>query len=115
LRDWLTFHCGCPLVDAPRAVFAVGTWAALMSVGRFATGTPDYPDRSATLIVEVAALEPPNARLTGPGIEGQAALLLPDVAVLAANRLGFPLGFDSYLTCGDRIAGLPRSTHVEAL
>jgi alpha-D-ribose 1-methylphosphonate 5-triphosphate synthase subunit PhnH len=115
VRDWLTFHCGCPLVAAEAAVFAVGGWEALLPVDRFAIGTPDYPDRSATLIVEVAALEPPNARLTGPGIPGAATLLVPDVAVLEANRAGFPLGFDSYLTCGDRIAGLPRSTRVEKL
>jgi alpha-D-ribose 1-methylphosphonate 5-triphosphate synthase subunit PhnH len=115
LRDWLTFHCGCPLVGAAEAVFAVGTWAALLPVDRFAHGTPEYPDRSATLVVEVMALEPPNARLTGPGIAGAATLRVPDVAVLAANRARFPLGFDSYLTCGDRIAGLPRSTMLEAL
>lgn len=115
LRDWLTFHCGCPLVGAEDAVFAVGTWAALMPVNRFAIGTPDYPDRAATLIIEVEALDPPNARLTGPGIVGQAALLVPDVAALTVNRAGFPLGFDSYLTCGGRVAGLPRSTWAEAL
>lgn len=115
LRDWLTFHCGCPLVGAEDAVFAVGTWDALRPVGRFAIGTPDYPDRAATLIVEVPAFDPPNARLTGPGIAGETNLLVPDVAAWAANRAGFPLGFDSYLTCGDRIAGLPRSTRLEVL
>ncbi len=115
LREWLVFHCGCPLVEAGQAVFAVGTWAALLPVDRFAIGTPDYPDRSATLVVEVAALEPANARLAGPGIRGEALLMVPDAAVLAANRARFPLGFDSYLTCGDRVAGLPRSTRLEAL
>lgn len=115
LRDWLTFHCGCPLVGPQDAVFALGTWEALLPVGRFATGTPDYPDRAATLIVEVGALEPPNARLTGPGIARAATLRVPDVAVLAANRAGFPLGVDCFLTCGDAVAGLPRSTRVEAL
>jgi alpha-D-ribose 1-methylphosphonate 5-triphosphate synthase subunit PhnH len=114
LRDWLTFHCGCPLVGAGDAEFAVGTWNALLPVDRFAIGTPDYPDRAATLIVEVIALEPPNARLTGPGIADLAALRVPDVVVLAMNRARFPLGFDCFLTCGDSVAGLPRSTRVEA-
>jgi alpha-D-ribose 1-methylphosphonate 5-triphosphate synthase subunit PhnH len=115
LRGWLAFHCGCPLVEAPKAVFALGDWAALLPTDRFAAGTPDYPDRSATLIVEVAALEPPNARLTGPGICGAALLRLPDPDLFRANRSRYPLGFDSFLTCGDRIAGLPRSTRVEPL
>ena len=30
-----------------------------------------------------------------------------------ANRALFPLGFDTLFTCGDRLAGLPRSTIVE--
>lgn len=113
LRAWLTFHCGCPLVGAEAAVLAVGTWEALLPVDRFAIGTPDYPDRAATLIVEVAALTPPNALLTGPGIAGSILLRVPDVAVQAANRAAFPLGFDSYLACGNLIAGLPRSTFAE--
>lgn len=115
VRDWLTFHCGAPLVGAAEAVFAVGTWDAFNPVARFAVGTPEYPDRAATLIVECAALEPANARLTGPGIKGQATLALPEMAAFANNHTLFPLGFDCYLTAGDRVAGLPRSTHVEAL
>jgi alpha-D-ribose 1-methylphosphonate 5-triphosphate synthase subunit PhnH len=115
LRDWLTFHCGCPLVGAEDAVFALGTWDALLPVNRYPIGTPDYPDRAATLIVEVTALEPPNARLTGPGIAEAAMLRVPDVAIMAANRARFPLGFDCFLTCSDRVVGLPRSTRTEAL
>ncbi|MFN7596068.1 MAG: phosphonate C-P lyase system protein PhnH, partial [Cereibacter sp.] len=30
-----------------------------------------------------------------------------------ANHALFPLGFDAFLTCGSRVAGLPRSTRVE--
>jgi len=115
LTRWIGFHCGAPLVGADAAVFAVGPWDGLDPVGRYAAGSAEYPDRSATLIVEVAALEPANARLTGPGIRGEAWLRLPDPAALAANHARYPLGFDLFLTCGDRIAGLPRSTKVEAV
>lgn len=114
LRSWIAFHTGAPLVGAEAAIFAIGTWAALQPVGRFAIGTPDYPDRAATLIVETDRLEPAGARLTGPGIAGSARLTLPDRAAFQANHARYPLGFDSFLTCGDRLAGLPRSTHVEA-
>ncbi|MBD3764811.1 MAG: phosphonate C-P lyase system protein PhnH [Rhodobacterales bacterium] len=114
VRDWITFHTGAPLVGAGQAVFALGTWPALAPVDRFAIGTAEYPDRSATLIVEMPALSAQGARLTGPGIRETAQLSLPEVAAFAANRALFPLGFDVILTAGDRLAGLPRSTVVEA-
>jgi alpha-D-ribose 1-methylphosphonate 5-triphosphate synthase subunit PhnH len=113
LRDWITFHTGAPLVSAERAVFALGTWDALAPLGRYSIGTPEYPDRSVTLIVELPRLAPEGARLTGPGIRDHAALSLPEMAAFAANNARFPLGFDTFLTCGDRLAGLPRSTRVE--
>jgi len=115
VRDWITFHCGAPLVGPDEAVFAIGDWATLQPVDRFAIGRADYPDRSATLIVEMAALATEGMRLSGPGIAGSARLSLPDVAAFQDNRALFPLGFDTYLTCGDRMTGLPRSTRVEAI
>jgi alpha-D-ribose 1-methylphosphonate 5-triphosphate synthase subunit PhnH len=115
VRGWITFHCGAPLVGPGDAVFAVGDWAALQPVGRFPIGRADYPDRAATLIVEMPVLEASGARLTGPGIAVEAHLSLPEVAAFQANRALFPLGFDTFLTSGDRLAGLPRSSRVEAL
>ncbi len=112
LRDWITFHCGAPLVGADAASFAIGTWDALQPVERFAIGQPDYPDRAATLIVEMPELAAGGARLTGPGIETEAWLSLPETAAFIANRALFPLGFDCFLTAGAQVAGLPRSTIV---
>lgn len=114
LRDWITFHTGAPLVGAEAAQFALGTWEALQPVSRFAIGQPDYPDRAATLIVEMADLAATGARLRGPGIRGTARLTLPETAAFAANRALFPLGFDCFLTAQNRLAGVPRSTRVEA-
>lgn len=113
LREWLVFHTGAPLVHAGAAAFAIGTWAALQPVSRFAIGTPDYPDRAATLIVETDRLTPTGATLRGPGIDGTAQLSLPEIAAFQANHALFPLGFDVFLTSADRLAGLPRSTQVE--
>ncbi len=115
VRDWVTFQTGAPLVAAANAMFAVGTWDALLPVSRFANGTPDYPDRSATLIVELPALTQTGARLTGPGIKHDARLSLPDVAAFAANNVLYPLGFDTYFTAGTSLAAIPRSTKVEAV
>jgi alpha-D-ribose 1-methylphosphonate 5-triphosphate synthase subunit PhnH len=115
VRDWITFHTAAPLVAAQDAVLVVGSWAELQPVGRFAIGTPEYPDRAATLIVEMPRLAADGARLSGPGIRDHAALNVPDLAAFQANRALFPLGFDCFLTCGDRLAGVPRSTIVEAI
>lgn len=115
VRDWVTFHTAAPLVGAEAARFALGSWADLTPVNRFAIGLPDYPDRSATLIVEMPALVAKGAVLTGPGIADEAYLSLPETAAFRANRALFPQGFDTYLTCGSTLAGLPRSTLVEAL
>lgn len=115
IRDWITFHTGAPNVTAEEARFALGTWADLMPVDRFAIGSPDYPDRSATLIVEMPELSKVGPTLTGPGIPEKTSLSLPETAAFRANRRLFPQGFDTYLTCGATLAGLPRSTIVEAI
>jgi alpha-D-ribose 1-methylphosphonate 5-triphosphate synthase subunit PhnH len=114
VRDWIAFHIGAPLVGPGQAMFALGTWSALAPLDAFPVGTPEYPDRSTTLIVETDALSATGARLTGPGIEIEARLNLPDIAALRANHARYPLGLDLFFTAGDRIAGLPRSTKVEA-
>lgn len=113
LRDWITFHTGAPFSGPGTAAFALGTWEALHPVSRFSPGVAAYPDRAATLIVEMPALSPEGPRLTGPGIETEARLSLPEVAAFRANRARFPLGYDCFFTAGDRLAGLPRSTRVE--
>lgn len=115
LRDWVAFHIGAPLVEADRADFAVGTWEDLQPVNRFRIGDPDYPDRSATLIIEVDRLTNHGATLTGPGIAIATWLSLPETVAFAANRSLFPLGFDCLFTLGNRLAGLPRSTRVEVI
>lgn len=114
VRDWITFHTGAPFVAPGAAAFAVGDWAGLQPLHRFPVGLADYPDRSATLIVEQAAIAAEGARLTGPGIATEAHLNLPEVAGFAANAALYPRGLDFFLTAGRYLAALPRTTKVEA-
>jgi alpha-D-ribose 1-methylphosphonate 5-triphosphate synthase subunit PhnH len=114
VREWLAFHTGAPLAAPGAARFALGDWPGLQPLARFAVGTPEYPDRSATLIVELPALSASGARLAGPGIAGAAHLSLPETAAFAANGALWPLGLDFLFCAGDRLAALPRSTRVEA-
>ena len=111
-RAWIAFHTGAPLTGPATCAFAVGQWAALGPLEAYPTGTPEYPDRSATLIVECQTLEPTGTTLTGPGIRDTAAFDLPDPQAFAANNAHFPLGLDFYFTAGTQIAALPRSTRI---
>jgi alpha-D-ribose 1-methylphosphonate 5-triphosphate synthase subunit PhnH len=120
VTQWLRFNTGCPIVnDQAQSAFAVaGDLAALLPLASFALGTPDYPDRSTTLILQVASLTGGEAlTLSGPGIRDTASLApqgLPKdfVEQLAANRALFPLGVDVLLVAGNDIAALPRTTIV---
>ncbi|WP_299727035.1 phosphonate C-P lyase system protein PhnH [uncultured Tateyamaria sp.] len=111
LRDWITFHTGAPLVDAARATFVVGAWGDV-PLDALPIGTPDYPDRSATVIVEMETLVSVGATLRGPGIRDSAQLNLPEIAAFQRNAALFPLGLDFIFTSGAQIAALPRSTKV---
>ncbi len=73
------------------ASFALGPWDALQPLARFALGTPDYPDRSATLIVEVPTLSPATHRLSGPGIDRSATLALPERSRRRGSTSGYTL------------------------
>jgi alpha-D-ribose 1-methylphosphonate 5-triphosphate synthase subunit PhnH len=120
-RAWLAFHTGAPLVERPaEARFALAIdVACLPPLSVFDRGTDERPERSATLVLQVEAIRAGGGRrLTGPGIEGHAAL---DAAGLPPtfwddlrdNHAGFPRGVDIVLTAGLRLAALPRTTRVE--
>lgn len=112
IRAWIGFQTGAPIADRASCTFAFGHWDALRPLDTYRIGTPEYPDRSATLVVECAALANEGTTLRGPGIRDTAALNVPDPAAFAANNARFPLGLDVYFTAGTRIAALPRSTRI---
>jgi alpha-D-ribose 1-methylphosphonate 5-triphosphate synthase subunit PhnH len=112
VRAWIAFHTGAPVSRPSHCIFAVGGWSDLMPLGGYQIGTPQYPDRSATLIVQVGRLEPDGAVLSGPGIKETHILSLPDIEAFQHNAGHFPLGLDFIFTCCDRVAALPRSTVV---
>lgn len=114
VRSWVAFHIGAPIVPRGQAQFAIGTWQALGPLAAYPVGTPEYPDRSTTLIVELQSLSQSGARLAGPGIQTEARLSLPAIDPFQANRALFPQGHDFFLTAGTQLAALPRTTRVEA-
>lgn len=117
---YLRFHTGARIVSDPtEAAFAlVSEPSALPPLEHFAQGSAEYPDRSTTLILQLAELATgPAYTLSGPGIAGTtrfAAGPLPtDFALrLARNRALFPCGVDLVLTAGREVVGLPRTTRL---
>ncbi|MBL6457917.1 phosphonate C-P lyase system protein PhnH [Belnapia sp. T6] len=116
---WLRFHAGCPLVARPgEAAFLLAS-GPMPPLAALAAGTEEEPHRSATLVLQVAALEEEEAwRLSGPGIENSHPLRvegLPDSFLpdWAANATRFPRGVDLVLCAGPRLVALPRTTRIE--
>jgi alpha-D-ribose 1-methylphosphonate 5-triphosphate synthase subunit PhnH len=117
---WLKFHTSAPIVSDPSvSAFAlIADAASLPALDRFSFGTPEYPDRSTTLILQVDSLtEGPALELRGPGIDGvvklRAAIKPSDLFErLSINAALFPRGIDVVLVAGDAIAAIPRTTRL---
>jgi alpha-D-ribose 1-methylphosphonate 5-triphosphate synthase subunit PhnH len=119
VAEWIRFQTGAPVVKEARdAAFAlIADPLALPGVDSFALGTEDYPDRSTTVIVQVALFKGPAFTLKGPGIKDRRSLAATPLPVdfperLRANRELFPRGIDLVLVAGTQVAALPRSVRV---
>tara|TARA_R110002020_G_scaffold44066_3_gene127322 strand:- start:126 stop:725 length:600 start_codon:yes stop_codon:yes gene_type:complete len=120
LADFLAFHSGAPLVEAPdKAVFAVAGGAGqLPAFNRFNLGSQEYPDRSTTIALAVPSLSGGAVlSLRGPGIKDHIHISpqgLPAdfTAQWSANREIFPRGVDLLLVADGAVIGLPRSTRI---
>lgn len=120
VRAWLAFHTGAPLTATPsEAHFAFCAEPEnLIGLENFAQGSQEYPDRSATLILQVKSLSGgPELLLEGPGIETQRTLAphpMPRhfTRQWAQNRARFPRGIDLVLVSREGMAALPRTTRI---
>lgn len=119
--DFLRFHCGVPLVARPKeSRFAFAADAKqLPELSAFDLGTPDFPERSTTLVIEVPDLaEAPSLSLRGPGIQTSTPLRVGNISSAFWEKRAelaplFPLGIDIVFTSGRRLAVIPRTTNVE--
>ncbi len=118
LRNYLHFHTGCPLTAAPEtAAFALlGRDSDLTIIDRLAVGTAEYPDRSATVIIDCENLGSTEGQLfTGPGIKETATFDIPGFPpaiwdLIDRNQALFPLGIDWIFTGGSHMVALPRTS-----
>jgi alpha-D-ribose 1-methylphosphonate 5-triphosphate synthase subunit PhnH len=119
--SYLRFHTGCALAAGQAAAdFALLDGAVLPRLDAFRCGSDDYPDRSATLVIQVRSLEEDaGLRLSGPGIRGTVRVAIGGLSEAfwpfwGSNRALFPRGVDVYFACGERLCALPRTTRIEA-
>lgn len=120
VRDFLRFHGGAPLVEeAAGAAFALIGNAAALDLGEFAPGNAEYPERSATVIVQVPGfLHGKPRRLTGPGIATATSLVVDGVEAnfwrqWRGNGALYPDGVDVLFAAPEAIAVLPRTVRAE--
>jgi alpha-D-ribose 1-methylphosphonate 5-triphosphate synthase subunit PhnH len=119
LRDFVRFHPGAPIVaERGDAAFAVLTHD-IASFDGFAIGTDAYPDRSATLVIEVPVLGAGTVRTwRGPGIDGKTQVAVGGLDAAfwpawAANHALFPCGVDIVFATGSQLLALPRAIATE--
>lgn len=123
VQNFVRFHCSAPLVrEKSKAMFAV--FAEMPNencLADFSIGTSDYPDVSATLIIQVKNLSnEAGVALTGPGIQSKTQLKADGLdgnfwAWVKRNNARFPLGLDIILTTEKTLTALPRSVQVMEL
>lgn len=117
---FLRFHTGCRLVDSAAAAhFAlIAAPGELPPLDSFSRGSDEYPDQSATLILQVETLfEGRGWSISGPGVRDTRRLevggLPADfIAQWSRNHGLFPRGVDLVLTRGDLLCGLPRTARM---
>ncbi|MEL6299539.1 MAG: phosphonate C-P lyase system protein PhnH [Pseudomonadota bacterium] len=120
LVQFLKFNTAAPLTDTPAdAAFALVTDPTRAPRFEcFAQGSLDYPDRSTTLILQVARLHNDGAAFEGPGIDGTVRLGVEPAPLAFAdqwreNRHRSPCGVDLIFATPTHIAALPRSARLK--
>jgi alpha-D-ribose 1-methylphosphonate 5-triphosphate synthase subunit PhnH len=117
---WLSFHTSAPVTNVkPEARFVfIEAGGIVPGFDQFALGTQEYPDRSSTLVIEIASLTGgPEFVAAGPGIKGEAIIApkgLPEIflTLWSENRGLFPRGVDLILVAGTDVLCLPRTTKL---
>jgi alpha-D-ribose 1-methylphosphonate 5-triphosphate synthase subunit PhnH len=115
---YLQFHTGAPIVEQMEvAHFAFLSVEERNPVSIFAQGTHEYPDRSATLVIQAIQFNSRDVVLTGPGIKesvgfGVEGLAQEFWAGMAENHARFPVGVDVIFAAPQSLAAVPRSIAV---
>ncbi len=121
VRDFIRFHTGAEIVARREdAAIAVLSETDAGYLAGFPIGTDTYPDRSATLLIQVPSLDGSAPRTwRGPGIDGRIEVSVPGVPESfwdnrRADRESFPCGLDIVFATASRILAFPRGVAVDS-
>jgi len=122
---WLRFHTGCQIeADCSKADFVwAASFAELPSLDQLKQGSAEYPDQSATCVVDVkgwrnaAASDAVTVSLRGPGVRDVITLSVEGmhagfVRQHHATQEHAPCGVDVFCCAADVLLGLPRSVRL---
>lgn len=122
---WLRFQTGCQITtDCAAADFVwAASFAELPALAGLQQGSAEYPDQSATCVVDVVGWEMVAAQqadalcLRGPGIRDAVTLWVDGLGAdfvqqHHAMQLHAPCGVDVYCCADNALLGLPRSVHI---
>jgi alpha-D-ribose 1-methylphosphonate 5-triphosphate synthase subunit PhnH len=120
ITRYLRFHTGAPLAGSPaEAQFAcLSVEDDIPPFRDFFSGTHEYPDRSATLIIQAPSLRGSRrVDLSGPGLGSTTAFGVDGLdwsfwRALAVNHGRYPVGIDVIFVGPASVAALPRSTSI---
>lgn len=117
--QYLKFHTGATLVEnASDAAFAVFLASDIPDLNQFQSGTAEYPDRSATMIIQIdGGGDASPINLSGPGIKHRQEFSAPGLdgefwRKVRSNNSKFPLGLDFVFCLPEGIAACPRSSAI---
>lgn len=117
---YLRFQTGAPIAERPADAHFIFISAAELpdSLSCFASGTHEYPDRSATLVIQVKGFNTGSTVLSGPGIKGEARFGVDGLTrsfwrAMSENHGRFPTGVDVIFAAPESLAAVPRSTAVK--
>ncbi|QIG47778.1 phosphonate C-P lyase system protein PhnH [Nordella sp. HKS 07] len=120
VTDYLRFHTGARIESAmTQASFLLCTPAsAAEALAHADRGNAEYPDASATLIIQLTDFGGEMLTLEGPGIKDRRHFTTCGLdsrfwTLMDDNHQLFPLGVDVYFAAPREIAALPRSTHIK--
>ncbi len=124
LKEAILRRTGSHSVAVPQAGFVFADAdSAVEALEATRIGDIDYPERGATLIVEVDSLQADGVQieLRGPGIETSISIRIAGLPVdffraLSAKNSLFPLGVDTiFATASGGITCIPRTSQIEVL
>ena len=119
--DFFRFHCNCRVAEAPEdASFAlIADPSQMPRLSAFRAGSDEFPDRSATLVLQVDAFAEQGRRFRGPGIRNAIAFSARPLPAdfdqqWRDNMALYPRGVDLIMASDRAVAALPRSSQMES-